>query len=62
MTYTFSTEGTGAPIFVTVLGLTERELPYHQCITVVIEGLCIGGGGITVSNKQKRWLGLMRGE
>ena len=62
MTYTFSGAGTGAPIFVTVLGLTERELPHHQCITVSIEGLCVGGGGVTVGNKQKGWLVFMRGE
>ena len=62
MTYTFSGAGTGAPIFVTVLGLTERELPHHQCITVAIEGLCVGGGGVTVGNKQKGWLVFMRGE
>ena len=62
ITYTFSAAGTCAAIFITVLGLTERELPQDQCVSLSIEGLCVGGGGVTVGNKTKGYLVFMRGE
>ena len=62
LTHAFSAAGTIAPIFITVLGLSERELPMHDCVAIDVEGLCIGGGGATVGNKLKGWLVFMRGQ
>ena len=61
ITYTFSAAGTCAAISITVLGLTERELPQDQCVHLSIEGLCVGGDGVTVGNKAKGHLLFMRG-
>ena len=41
ITYTFSAAGTMAPIFISVLGLNDRELPNDDCISMKIEGLCV---------------------
>ena len=62
LTYTFSAAGTMAPIFVSVLGLNERELPQDHIVSLEIEGLCVGGGGVTLGNKQKGYVIFMRGE
>ena len=45
ITYTFSDTVTMAPIFISVLGLTERELPKDTIVLIKIKGLCVGGGG-----------------
>ena len=42
LTYTFSTTGTTAPIFLSILGSTERELPQYSCIFLKIKGSCVG--------------------
>ena len=47
-TYAFSAAGTMAPIFISVLGLTERELPEDVQIALKIEGLSVVDGGVTV--------------
>jgi len=44
--YNFSAAGTVAPIFITVIGLSEREMLEDQCIDLHIEGICVGGGGV----------------
>ena len=62
LTYTFSAAGTMAPIFISVLGLTERELLEDERIALKIEGLSVGGGGVTVGTKQCGFLLLMRGQ
>ena len=62
LTYTFSGAGIMAPIFITVLGLNERELPQGQCVSLKIPGLCVGGGGVTVGSKGFGILMFMRGE
>ena len=62
LTYTFTSIGTMAPIFISVLGLNERELPQDHCISIDIPGLCVGGGGVTVGNNQRGILMFMRGE
>ena len=62
LTYTFSAAGTIAPIFISVLGLNEREMPNMQCISMQVEGLCVGGGGVTVGKKQCGILMFMRGD
>ena len=61
LTYTFSAAGTMAPMFVSVLGLTEREMPEDQCITLKIQGLCVGGC-VNVGDKQHGWLVFMRND
>ena len=56
LTYSFSASGTSAPIFITVTGLTNREIPGDEnYIILSIEGLCVGvgGGGVTWRIKQK---------
>ena len=62
LTYTFSAAGTSSPIFVSVCGLTERELPNDKVLALKIEGLCVGGGGISVGNKQNGWLVFVRND
>ena len=62
LTYTFSAAGTMAPIFISILGLTEKEMPEDKQIAMKIEGLSIGGGGVTVGTKQCGFLLLMRGQ
>ena len=46
--YTFSVTGINAPIFITVTGLSERELPINKCVKIFIRGLIVGGGGVTL--------------
>ena len=48
LTFTFSGAGTSAPLFITVTGMTEKELPEDTSLLVEVKGLCIGGGGINV--------------
>ena len=62
LTYTFTGSGVMAPIFVTVLGLTRREMPNHHCIAMDIEGLCVGGAGVNVGSKLSGRLMFMRGD
>ena len=62
LTYTFSGAGVMAPIFVSVLGLNEREMPEDQCISLKIPGLCVGGGGVAVGNEQTGLLMFMKGD
>jgi len=38
MTYTFSAIGTAAPIFITVYGMNEREMPEDKCSLVPLQG------------------------
>ena len=51
-----------APIFITVLGLNDRELPNDQCVSLKIKGLCVGGGGIIMGLTQSELLMLMHGD
>ena len=63
LTYSFSAAGTSAPIFITITGLNKRELTCTEDFLVLaIEGLCVGGGGVTVGNKQKGYLVFMKSE
>ena len=50
LTFTFSALGTCAPLFVSVTGLNERELPHEKCLILKIEGMCVGGGGVAVGS------------
>ena len=62
LTYTFSAAGTTAPIFISILGLTERELPQDLCISLKIKGLCVDGGGLTAESSQEGMILLIRGD
>ena len=51
------------------MGLTERELPQDQCVSMNIPWLCVGeeeggggGGGVTFENKGNDILMCMRGD
>ena len=52
ITYTFSADGTMAPIFIPVLGITEREMPRYTIILIKIKGLCVGGKGVSMGAQQ----------
>ena len=62
LTYTFTGAGTMAPIFISVLGLNEKELPQDQCVSLKINGLCVGGGGVTVGETRHGTLLFTRGD
>ena len=62
LTYTFSAAGIIAPLFISVVGLTELELPIDRHLVMKIEGLSVGGGGVTIGNRQVGYLMLVRGE
>ena len=40
------------PNFISVLGLSKRELPEDHYVSIDIPGICVGDGGVTVSNKE----------
>ncbi len=48
LTFTFTAMGYCFPIVVTVMGLTEWEMPGKDFVNVKIPGLCIGGEGVSV--------------
>ena len=60
LTYTFSVAGVPAPIFVSIVGLTPREIPSCLCITLQLKELCIGGDGINVGAEQQGTIMFMR--
>ena len=60
MTWTFSDGGTCVPLFITVSGLNDREMPPRKDLIVLkIPGLCIGGSGVG-SNAQHGYVVFMR--
>ena len=62
LTYTFSATGVSVPVFVSAVGLTPREMPSCQCITLQLKGLCIGGDGINVGAEQQGTILFMRND
>ena len=62
LTYTFSATRIIAPLFISILGLTELELPMDRHLVLKIEGLSVGGGGVTIGDKQVGNFMLVRGE
>jgi hypothetical protein len=53
--------GTCFPLVCTVTGLTEREmLTGKEFIHIKVPGLCIGGGGVNISNQEVGHLLFMR--
>ena len=53
LTFTFSAIGTCAPIFISICGLTQKELRKEVCIILQVKGLCIGGGDVSIGNKEE---------
>ena len=51
-----------APIFISVLGLTERDLTKEPMVLIKIKVLCFGGGGVNVGAQQYGIIIFMRGE
>ena len=58
--FAFAASGECFPLFVTVSGLTEKELPDHEFVHVKIPGLCIGGDVSVGGSLQDGHLFLMR--
>ena len=48
----FSGARISAPLFISTLGLTSREMPKESVIIVTIAGLCVGGG---IGAEQDGW-------
>ena len=61
-TFTFSGAGTSAPTYISICGLTEREMPEDECIVLEIEGLSSTVGCANVGGSNKGMLVLMRGD
>ena len=49
--YTFSAVGIIAPLFISIVGLTDLELPMDRHLVLKVEGFSVGGGGITIGNR-----------
>lgn len=62
LTFTFSAAGMCAPLFVTVSGIPEEEMPNKPFVHMKVPGLCIGGGGVTLGNKEEGHVFFMRKE
>lgn len=63
MTFTFSAAGTCAPLFFSVCGLTEQELPGESgFLHIEVPGLCVGGAGVNVGVETKGHIFFMRSE
>jgi hypothetical protein len=66
ITYTFNGAGASAPVFVSVNGLTEHELPKEAVpsglLALKINGLCVGGTGINLGEMPAGWLVFIRND
>ena len=62
LTFTFSAIGTCALIFISISGLTPKELPKEACIILQVEGLCIDGGEVSIGNKEKGYITFTRND
>ena len=51
-----------APLFISVIGLNNRELTTDNPLVLKIEGLSVGGGGVTLGSKQYGYILFMRGD
>ena len=60
LNFTYSAIDCCAPIFVSVCGLTEREMPCEPCINVSVKGLCSRGRVVSAGNRQKGYVMFMR--
>jgi hypothetical protein len=66
ITYSFNGAGASAPVFVSVTGLTEHELPKEAVpsglLALKIQGLCVGGTGINLGEMPAGWLVFIRND
>jgi hypothetical protein len=66
LTFTFSQAGLVADTFVSIVGLTEQEIPKETCpsgfLGIAVKGLGVGGGGITVGEQKTGWVVLIRND
>ena len=60
VTFTFSGAGMTAPLFITVSGLSEEEMPNDEFLHVQVPGLAVGGEGVTVGSKTMGHVFFMR--
>ena len=60
LTLTFLAIGVCALILIYVCGLTPKELQKKACIILQVEGVCIGGGDVSIGNKEKGYIMFMR--
>ena len=60
LTFSFTALGVSAPMFITVTGLDESELPLDTSLLVKVKGLSIGGGGVNMENESVGYLLFMR--
>ena len=60
VTFTFSAAGMTAPLFITISGVSEDEMPDEEFLHVQVPGLAVGGAGVTVGNKTMGHIFFMR--
>ena len=60
VTFTFSAAGMTAPLFITVSGVSEDEMPDEEFLHIQVPGLAVGGTGVTVGNKTMGHVFFMR--
>jgi hypothetical protein len=60
LTFTFSQAGLVADTFVSIVGLTDQELPKEACpsgfLAIDVKRLGIGGAGVTVGEQKTGWV------
>ncbi|CAB9496116.1 hypothetical protein SEMRO_1_G000930.1 [Seminavis robusta] len=66
VTHIMTAAGTNGPVWISATGLTERELPRSKCpsgvLVLEIEGLHIGGGGVTAFGEQNGFVMFVRND
>ena len=60
ITFTYTGAGMTAPLFITVSGLTEEEMPDDEFLHVQVPGLAIGGAGVTIGSTEIGHIFFMR--
>ena len=51
-----------ATIFISVLGITESEIPKEPIVLIKTKALCVGGGGLNMGAQQSGIIIFMHGE
>ncbi|CAB9518460.1 hypothetical protein SEMRO_936_G222121.1 [Seminavis robusta] len=66
MTNLMTAAGTTGPVWMSVTGLNERELPKSEnpagILVLSIAGLCVGGGGVTVGRENSGFVVFVRND